>query len=177
MHRLFVAIRPPHPVRERLLALMGGVAGVRWQTEDQLHITLRFIGEVDRHAASDIAAALSSVSHPPFEVSLNGIGTFDKRRQPATLWAGLAPHDPLKALHKKVDHACVRAGLPPEGRAYHPHITLARSKRGFGNGADFFERAGGLAGPPSLIDALALFESTLTPEGAVYTLIEDYPLR
>lgn len=176
MHRLFVAIRPPRPVREQLLALMGGVAGVRWQTDDQLHITIRFIGEVDRHTGSDIAAALGSIRHSAFEVSLDGIGTFGRRGQPATLWAGLVPHEPLKALHKKVDRACIRAGLPPEGRAYHPHITLARLKRGSGSVQGLAEALAGLASPPFRIGSLALFGSALTADGAVYTMIERYPL-
>lgn len=177
MHRLFVAIRPPLHVREQLLALMGGVAGVRWQTDDQLHITLRFIGEVNRHTGSDIAAALGSVRHPPFEVSLNGIGTFGRRGQPGVLWAGPAPHQPLKALHKKVDQACVRTGIAPEGRAYHPHITLARLKRGSGTVEGVAETYAGLTSPAFLIDSLTLFESTLPPDGAVYAPIERYPLR
>jgi 2'-5' RNA ligase len=177
MHRLFVAIRPPRLVREQLLALMGGVAGVRWQSDDQLHITLRFIGEVDRHTGSDIAAALSSVRHPPFEISLSGIGTFGRRGQPGALWAGLAPLEPLRALYKKVDQACVRAGLPPEGRAFHPHITLARLKRESGSVADVLETCGGLTSAPFPVESFALFESTLTPEGAVYTIAERYSLR
>ena len=60
MHRLFVAIRPPRAVRQRLLAIMGGVRGARWQSDDQLHLTLRFIGEVDRHLGDDIHAATAS---------------------------------------------------------------------------------------------------------------------
>jgi 2'-5' RNA ligase len=176
MHRLFVAIRPPRPVREQLLALMGGVAGVRWQTDDQLHITVRFIGEVDRHTGSDIAAALGSIRLPPFEISLNGIGTFGKRGQPGALWAGLAPHEPLKSLHKKVDQACIRAGVAPEGRAYHPHITLARLKRGSGSVEGVAQACAGLTSPAFAVDDFALFESTLTPDGAVYTSIERYPL-
>ena len=176
MHRLFVAIRPPLHVRERLLALMGGVAGVRWQTDDQLHITLRFIGEVDRHTASDIAAALGSVRHPPFHLALSSIGTFGRGGQPGTLWAGLAPVEPLKALHKKVDQACVRAGVPPEGRAYHPHITLARLKRSSGSVVDLMQRSGGLTSQPFAVESFALFESTLTPDGAVYTMAARYSL-
>jgi 2'-5' RNA ligase len=176
MHRLFVAIRPPQRVRKQLLALMGGIAGVRWQSEDQLHITVRFIGEVDRHTGSDIAAALGSIRHLPFEVSLDGIGTFGRRGQPGTLWAGLAPHEPLQALHKKVDHACVRAGVAPEGRAYHPHITLARLKRGSGSMAGAVEASSGLTSPHFQIDRFSLFESTLTPDGAVYSAIERYTL-
>lgn len=101
MHRLFVAIRPPAAIRERLLGLMGGVSGVRWQTGGQLHITLRFIGEVPSQLADAIAAALGSVRHSPFDLSLNGIGTFGRPGQPGVLWAGVAPHEALKSLHRR----------------------------------------------------------------------------
>ena len=176
MHRLFVAIRPPRPVREQLLALMGGLAGARWQSDDQLHITLRFIGEVDRHTGSDIAAALGSIRSPAFEISLNGTGMFGRRGQPGILWAGLAPHEPLKALHKKVDHACTRAGVAPEGRSYHPHITLARVKRGTRGVEGLPERSEGLTSGPFRVDSFGLFESTLAPDGAAYTMVERYSL-
>src|SRR5919206_2815570 len=126
MHRLFVAIRPPAPVRAQLLELMGGVAGARWLSDDQLHLTLRFIGEVDRHLARDIDAALSAVHHPRFELALNGLGAFERRGGPGTLWAGVAPEAPLRALHNKVDQALLRVGLEPDRRAYAPHLTIAR---------------------------------------------------
>src|SRR3546814_1491418 len=68
MHRLFVALEPPAAVRHQLLDLMGGIANARWQTEAQLHLTLRFIGEVDRHRAEDVAAALGGIHHRRFEI-------------------------------------------------------------------------------------------------------------
>lgn len=177
MHRLFVAIRPPRPIRERLLDLMGGISGARWQSDDQLHITLRFIGEVEAHVADDVAAALGAVHHPSFEIALDGVGTFGRRGQAEIVWAGLSPHAPLKTLHNKVDQACVRAGLEPDRRAYHPHITLARlSRGGAGPIGGFLESAGGLSSPPFRVDTFALFESTLTPEGAVYSPVERFPL-
>lgn len=107
MHRLFVAIRPPAAHREQLLALMGGVAGARWQRDDQLHLTLRFIGEVDRHRASDIADALRTIRFAPFDARIAGVGVFDRRGLIDTLWAGVQPRDPLASLHRKVDRACV----------------------------------------------------------------------
>jgi len=176
MLRLFVAIRPPVAIRERLLAAMGGVAAARWQSDDQLHLTLRFIGEVDRHSASDIDAALGAVRHPRFEVALAGIGAFDRRGEPVTLWAGVAPQEPLKILHNKIDQAIVRAGLEPERRAFTPHITLARLPRGAGPVKGLLETSGGLASPPFAIDEFSLFESRPTPEGAVYTRLERYSL-
>ncbi|HEX8257255.1 MAG TPA: RNA 2',3'-cyclic phosphodiesterase [Allosphingosinicella sp.] len=176
MHRLFVAIRPPTEIRERLLDLMEGVDGVRWQDEEQLHLTIRFIGEVDRHAAEDIAAALANLRHPRFDLALDGIGSFDRRGQAATLWAGVAPQEPLKALHKKVDQAVQRAGAAPDRRAYMPHITLARLGRSAGSIRTLLESHGGLSSPRFEVDHFRLYESSLSPKGAVYTIVARYPL-
>lgn len=176
MHRLFVAIRPPKTARDQLLRIMGSVSGVRWQTDEQLHLTLRFIGEVDRHRAEDVTAALGTVRHPPFGIALNGLGTFSSRGQPEVIWAGVTPHDQLKALHKKLDQACVRAGLEPERRTYSPHITLARLKRSSGSVAGLLGSAGGVTSEPFSVEAFALFESQLTPDGAHYSIVERYPL-
>ena len=176
MHRLFVAIRPPQAIRDQLLDLMEGVAGARWMDDDQLHLTLRFIGEVERHLAQDIAAALSAVRHPPFEIALSGLGAFERRGGAKVLWAGVTPHEPLKALHKKIDQAIARAGLEPERRAFHPHITLARLGRGAAPIQPLIETQGGLASAAFPAEEFRLYESTLTPAGAEYTLVERFPL-
>ena len=176
MHRLFVAIRPPERIRALLLGTMGGISGARWQSDDQIHLSLRFIGEVDRHRAEDAGAALAGIHHPRFEVAINGIGAFERRGQPETVWAGVAPHEPLKALHKKVDQAMARVGIEPDQRAYLPHITLARLKRSSGSVRNLLEASGGLRSEPFSVDQFALFESQLTPEGAVYTVVESYEL-
>ena len=176
MHRLFVAIRPPASVRALLLGAMGGISGARWQSEDQLHLTLRFVGEVDRHRGGDIHAAWGAIHHAPFEIALNGIGAFERRGQADTVWAGVAPHEPLKALHKKVDAALTRVGVAPDQRAFLPHVTLARLKRSSGPVGNLLEQSGGLTSPLFAVDHFALFESTLTPEGAVYTIVERYSL-
>jgi 2'-5' RNA ligase len=176
MHRLFVAIRPPPAIRSILLATMGGISKARWQRDDQLHLTLRFIGEVDHHRADDIHAALGAIHHPRFEIALHGIGVFDRRGRPDAVWAGVAPHDSLRLLHKKIDQASVRIGIAPEQRAYLPHITLARLKRDSGPVGGLLEQAGGLASAMFAVDHFALFESDLSPDGAVYSLIERYGL-
>jgi len=176
MHRLFVAIRPPASIRALLLGAMGGISGARWQSEDQLHLTLRFIGEVDRHRAGDIHAALGAVHLAAFEIALNGIGAFERRGQPDTVWAGATPHEPLKALHNKVDAALTRVGVAPDQRAFLPHITLARLKRESGPVGNLLELSGGLTSPPFAVDHFGLFESTLTPDGAVYSIVERYRL-
>jgi 2'-5' RNA ligase len=156
---------------------MGGVGGARWQSDDQLHLTLRFIGEVDRHLARDIDAALAAIHHPPFEVALSGLGTFERRGQPEVVWAGVTPQEPVKALHNKIDQALARVGVEPERRAFHPHITLARLGRGSGPVHDLLARQSGFSTPPFAVESFALYESRLTPEGAVYSVVERYQLE
>lgn len=177
MHRLFVAIRPPRLTRERLLSLMEGVSGARWQDDDQLHLTLRFIGEVDRHQAADLAAALASVAHPRFTLRLQGAGRFTRGSRAGSLWIGVTPHDEVAALHARIDGACRRAGLAPDGRAFHPHITVARLGRSAGPVEPFLEVAAATTSMPFAVDYFALYESELGSAGATYEFVERYDLR
>lgn len=176
MHRLFVGIDPPQEIKDQLIDLMGGIAAAHWQSEDQLHLTLRFIGEVDRHQANDIAAALESLHQPAFELSLAGTGIFDRRGRVAALWAGVVPQLPLQVLHKKIDQAVERVGLPPEHRAYHPHITLARFGRDAGTVDGFLQQHGGLSSPPFEVADFCLYESRLNRGGSIYTIVDRYRL-
>lgn len=176
MHRLFVALRPPRPMREALLGAMGGVDGARWQDDDQLHLTLAFIGNVDRHVAEDAAATLGSVSHPPFNLKLNGIGSFDRKGRIDSIWAGVTPHDRVSSLHATVSRALMRVGIHPEQRSFIPHITLARFSAG----------QGAMTGlpieflwPPPIeahFDHFLLYESELGASGPIYSAINRYPL-
>jgi 2'-5' RNA ligase len=174
MHRLFVAIRPPAPVRALLLSTMAGVPGARWQSDEQLHLTLRFIGEVDRHQANDIADALATIDVKPFTIAIAGVGLFDRSGHIDGLWAGVQPHDPLAHLHRKVDRACVSAGIAPDNRAYLPHLTLARFGRNGGPCDAFLSQQAALASPPFTVDGFSLYESRLGHGGASYHAVEHY---
>jgi RNA 2',3'-cyclic 3'-phosphodiesterase len=174
MHRLFIAIRPPAEIRNQLLSLMGGVSGARWQDDEQLHLTLRFVGEVDARVADDLADALGAVRFVPFHLLLSGLGRFERKGHVTALWAGVQPRDLVAQLHRKVDRACVRIGLPPDERAYLPHITLARLNRPTGPTDIFVSQHGGLSSSPFLIDRFALFESHLSPDGAYYRQAVSY---
>jgi 2'-5' RNA ligase len=179
MHRLFVALRPPPAIRARLRALMGGIRAARWQDDEQLHVTLRFIGEVDRPLAEDIAAALGSVHAEPVTAEIAGVGRFDKRGRTDTVWAGIAPTEPLATLHAKVDRALVRLGLEPERRAYLPHVTLARTPRAGVNEHEierFLVDHASLATEPFTFTHVTLFESRLGRDGARYTPVGRWPL-
>lgn len=173
MHRLFAAIRPPEVVRDQLMDLMEESEALRWQDDEQLHVTLRFIGNVERPLAEDLAAALESIRFEPFELRVSGVGRFAKRRGGA-LWAGVAPRGPLAQLAAKVDRACVGCGLEPEHRAYHPHVTLARWNGPEPDLHRFMERHGAVSSLPWLVDSFILFESHLLRHGAHYEAIASY---
>jgi 2'-5' RNA ligase len=177
MHRLFVAIRLPAPVADLLLDTMEGFAALRWQDAVQLHLTLRFVGEVERPVAEDLAAALGAVAAERFTLRIVGVGRFDHRNR-GTLWAGVEPRAPVAALAAKVERACIAVGLAAEQRAYHPHVTLARWGAGAGSAPGLFvERHAALHSPAFEVAAFTLFESHLGRDGAHHEAIADYPLR
>lgn len=176
MHRLFVAIRPPKQIRDLLIDAMDDSPDFRWQDDDQLHLTLRFVGEVDRPMADDLADALAALRAESMEVRVKGVGRFEQRNSGA-LWAGVEPKPPLAALAAKVERACVGVGLDPEHRAFHPHITLARWRGRRGHEVNrFLERKRGLVSEPFSVDSFGLFESRLSRHGAHYEAVLSYSL-
>ncbi|MCW3796934.1 RNA 2',3'-cyclic phosphodiesterase [Sphingomonas sp. BN140010] len=174
MPRLFLALRPPEPVRDALLDLTEGPDPLRWQSDEQLHCTLRFVGEVERPCAEDLAQALQHLRFDPFELRLCGVGRF-ARRSGGALWAGLAPKDPLAVLAGKIDRVCQSVGLAPERRAYHPHLTLARWSGREPSLQPWLQQHAALASDPWPVTCFTLFESTLGRAGAHYDAIADYP--
>ena len=176
MHRLFVALPLPENIADLLLDLEDEPEGLRWVHADNLHLTLRFIGEVDGAVAEDVAAALSGLEAPGFNLALSGVGCFSHRRHGA-LWAGVAPKEPLAALAAKVDRAVQSAGLAAETRAYHPHITLARWSGPQPEVKPWLERHGGLRSEPWRVDRVVLFESRLGKAGPTYREVMGVELR
>lgn len=176
MHRLFVALRPPPEILDRCLAAMaGGPPGWAWQEEAQLHVTLRFIGEVERPVAEDIATALGSIRAPAVELGLRGVGFFDQGRH-GVLFARATPRAPLEALHKKVDRALTTVGLQPERRAFLPHITLARRRRSAADPSGWLEAHAALSAEPEPVASFILYQSHLGRDGPHYEPVATYPL-
>ncbi|HEV7342211.1 MAG TPA: RNA 2',3'-cyclic phosphodiesterase [Sphingopyxis sp.] len=175
-HRLFVALRPPRPVRDLLRSAMHGISAARWQDDDQLHLTLRFIGEVDRHRAEDIAAALGALHAPAIMARIAGVGMFERRGWPHTVWAGVEPAAALAGLHRKVDQSLARVGIAAETRTFMPHITLARLNRSAGPVAPFLALHSDLASAAFLFDHVILYESEMGHGGSRYHPVARYPL-
>jgi 2'-5' RNA ligase len=176
-HRLFVALRPPATARGALRAVMAGAPGARWQDDEQLHCTLRFLGELDHHAAEDVAAALGGLRHEPIAARLEGIGCFDRAGRIDALWAGVAPREPLKALHDKVGRLLGHAGIAPDERAYLPHITIARFPRALAPAPGIEARIARPDCAPFLFTEVRLYESLLGPDGAIYETVARYKLE
>ena len=177
MHRLFVALRPSTALRRHCLdAIAGGPPGWAWQREDQLHVTLRFIGEVERPLAEDIARALQAIHADCLDLRVTGVGRFDQRNGGA-VWAGVEPRARVAALAAKIDRACQMVGLEAERRVFHPHITLARYGRGSKAEVEpFVRRNAGLTSAPFTVTGFTLLESRLSRHGPHYETVADFLL-
>ncbi|MFZ1979483.1 MAG: RNA 2',3'-cyclic phosphodiesterase [Bacteroidota bacterium] len=133
-HRAFIAL----PVSEEIGVSISAVQsflqspgdGVRWESPDKFHITLKFLGTADFSLLERIARPLESIARmsPPFTLVYTGVGAFPSNRRPRVVWIGAEYNPVLAALQKAVEQACFDAGFPPEERSFHPHITLGRVK-------------------------------------------------
>jgi 2'-5' RNA ligase len=175
--RLFVAIAIPDEVAISLQLLQAGVPGARWSTRDQLHLTVRFIGEVDGREMAAIDDGLSTISAPDFSIVLKDVGQFGGRN-PSALWAGVAPCQPLMHLERKVESALQRVGIGPETRKFTPHVTLARLKGApRGRVIDYLSDHALYASTPFRVRAFILYSSQLTPNGSIYRAEKAYQLK
>ncbi len=177
MIRLFVALELPEDVRGSLARLCSGLPGARWVPPENLHLTLRFIGEVDQGFAEDIDAALGTVKTPAFDLFLEGVGHFGKGRAARTLWVGVGSSETLVRLQAKIETALLGAGVAPETRKFTPHVTLARLKAPpRGKLESYLLAHDAFRTRPFAVTRFALFSSFLSSSGAIYTLEAAYPL-
>lgn len=153
---------------------MDGIDGARWQDDEQLHLTLAFAGEVDRPRCDRLIEALAEVESPAFPAEVAGVGHFERKGVPSAVWARVPLSDPLALLQRRVERACHQAGLAPEKRAYHPHITLARLPRSAGPVGDWLAEHGTLRAGPWNVAGFTLYESHLRSDGALYVPVVDY---
>jgi len=177
MYRLFVAIDFPDLVTRRLIDICYGLPGAKWVDESRMHITLRFIGEVDGAVFQDIQQALATVQLEGFDLTLKGVGFFPPRRAPETLWVGVDKSDPLSRLRNRVESALKQVGQPNEGRKFTPHVALARLK---GTSPD---RVAGFLAEHSLLKLgpfpvaeFCLYSSFLSSERALHQVEASYNL-
>jgi 2'-5' RNA ligase len=169
---LFVGLELSPTLKAALFALDPQLPGLRWLPEEQLHLTLSFLGDVDAGAEDRLRQALGEVRVPPFFLPLRGVGVFDSGSRPSVVWVGVGKgHPHLFALHKRIQDAVLRVGLEPDLRPFHPHVTVGRAK-GISRQAlqpflrTYEETEFGLA----KVAGFELYSSVLAPTGATHRL-------
>lgn len=177
MIRLFIGIPIASQIRQLLSSLGASIPGARPVPEDQIHLTLRFIGEVAPPEFADIRDSLEGLKAGPLNLSIRGTGHFPPRGQPRVLWAGIDPAGDVIILRNRVNNRLSLCGIQPEQRKFHPHVTLARLKNSSPKRvAGFLAGNAQLQSPPFVVNQIRLYSSTLHPKGAIHRVEAVYPL-
>lgn len=175
-HRLFFGLEIPDAVKELLLAIRQPVSGARWQTADQLHLTLAFLGKVEAPQLPAVRDAARHLPVTPFDLAISGVGCFGPPDNPKSLWAGVHPSESVSELHESLHQRLASAGFAPETRTYQPHITLARFRKPAGSVAGLINTHKELTAGAFHVHSIALFESTRGQQGSVYDMVERFRL-
>ena len=179
MYRLFVAIDMPGLVRDSISALADlSISGAKWVPRDQLHLTLRFIGDADEKLYREIKGRLSVVGVPSFFLEVKGIGHFPPRGEARVLWAGVSNSRELEGLQAKIEKEIVNAGVDAERRRFSPHITIARLRNVSAEKLlQLAERNREFNAGIFPVKEFYLYSSTLSREGAIHKREAVYPLE
>jgi 2'-5' RNA ligase len=188
--RLFIALELGEEVLREAAALVEELkqrmhrrspdARLTWVTPDRMHLTLRFLGEVRNGKESDVLSALRDpIAMPPFDVAWQGLGAFPPKGPPRVLWVGAGRgRESVLELEKAVSARLEPLGFEQEARPFAPHLTLARVREARGlRPAALFEGIVQQSLGTTTVDAMTLFESTLSPKGPTYVTMQRTPLR
>jgi 2'-5' RNA ligase len=179
MYRLFVAVDLPEMVKNSIRTICEGLPEAKWVDERQLHLTIRFIGEVDSRLFDGIKDNLAEVSESSFILTIKGVGCFPPRKSPRVLWVGIENNETLIRLAEKVERTLVeKNGLEPDHRKFSPHITIARFREPATDKiSDYLVRHSSFHTESFPVDAFHLYSSTLTRAGAEHKREASYPLK
>lgn len=176
--RLFVAIPLPPAIRAVLAGLTAPLRDVRWLRDEQLHLTLRFLGDTPNDLTDSLITRLREIRVEPFLLPVEDVGTFPPKAPPRVLWVGLGSgHPRLHQLRQRLDDAILAAGLEADLRAFQPHITLGRCPEGAGAAVQSWLRQHrDFAGPSFRVDGFELLASDLHSSGAIHRTLARFPL-
>lgn len=177
-HRVFVALHPSEPARAALAELADDLPRARWTPPEQIHLTLRFIGDLSDAELDAAREALAGVRVEPFPLGVEAVGFFPPRGQPNVVWAGVGGgHPRLHQLRQQVDDRLLAAGVPFELRSFIPHFTIGRCRESPPAAVShWLKRHRDFAGPVWRVEAFQLMASSLDALGATHRVIENYPL-
>ena len=180
--RTFIAIELETEVKDNLEKMIKTLKpagpGIKWVNPEGIHLTLKFLGNISDDQAGEIQALMDQVAqkHRPFVLHCRGLGTFPaKSRNPRIVWAGIEDHSELIEIQKELDMAMAELGFSKEKRAFHPHLTLGRARKKTNNRLlkPEIEKYSDVEFGTISVSKVILFESTLTPEGAVYSRVHE----
>lgn len=176
--RLFIALTLPLAVRDVLAQTAESLPNVTWTRPEQLHMTLRFLGDVPEEKIPPLIARLGTVHVAPFILPVEGLGTFPPNRPARVLWIGVGSgHPRLFQLRQRIDDSLLAAGLQLDLRTFHPHVTLARATENAARPiANWLHTHREFVAPPFRVESFDLYSSELRPNGAVHTLEHHFPL-
>ncbi len=184
--RVFVAIELEKEIKETLSALIReldtGSRNIKWVKRQGMHLTLKFLGETPQEKVAEVQSVLEAASgeHPSFEIILKGTGTFPpEARIPRVVWIGIEENPALSAIQTRIENDLHKIRFPREQRQFHPHLTLGRIKGpenlgpvihtlGQNRNTEFGRMS---------VDKITLFQSTLKPTGAEYTVLSEHRLQ
>jgi RNA 2',3'-cyclic 3'-phosphodiesterase len=176
--RLFIAIELPDEVKQILADLRREMPGVKWVPQEQLHLTLLFLGEVEEYQLEPVCRALEHIVSIPFSLTFSQPGRFPRSGTPRVLWFGVERQPALELLAQRVKAAALFCGIVVDERPFSPHITLARVKVPMPPGLnDYLNHPAALSIPPLAVRDFVLFQSRLMPHGAVHLPVKVFPLH
>lgn len=183
--RLFIAVELAEAIRERLSAAQERLrrcpCGVKWVKPELMHLTLKFLGEVEEAAIAGIGAAIAAAAQgvSPFDLTVAGLGAFPERGAPRVLWAGIQDNGSLALLNRRLEEGLAPLGFPPEGRPFSPHLTIGRVKEPRGAGAlrGVLDRERAAEFGSCRVEEIILMLSVLSPAGPTYTPLRRHRLR
>lgn len=187
--RAFIAVELPKEVRAFLSALQSGLksanADVKWVEPDNIHLTLRFLGEIDQRQAEVISGVLENIASArnSFKLRLSGLGAFPEISSPRVIWVGTEQAgQELKDIARNLEEELGKTGFPREEREFSPHITLGRLRSGKNRQAlvkalESLLQQNQSACPEFTVDKITLFKSTLTAKGPVYETVKHLNLK
>jgi 2'-5' RNA ligase len=173
--RSFVAVEVDEPIRMRLAGLRDkGILSkgpVRWVRPELMHITLKFLGEIDPAFVADVTGAIQNASEgmKPFELEFKNLGFFPDARRPRVFWAGIEDRDKnLEILYRRLETELLKLKFEKDRKAFHPHLTLARIKDRIRGGVQLGDEENATFGSQK-VGEITLFKSELRPQGPLYT--------
>lgn len=177
--RIFIAIPLAAGVRKKLKTLRFSSDAIRWQPTEQMHITLKFLGDLTQKQVNNLQMALSDISKAAFALTLKGWGTFPNEGRPKIIWARIEASEAIMELQQAVEEVCAAWGFERENRPFVPHVTLGRIKGSLSRNEleNKMSAATDMLGVlTAMADCFCLYESELGPGGATHRPIKKYPL-